>query len=226
MQQLSPDLWIVRKEFRLPALGNIGGCATIIRLKPDELVIINPVRFSDEDVIAIKALGQVKFVIAPNPLHHLFLLRTQKLFAGSKIAGPREVEYRNEDVDFDIVLNENALSTWEPILSVLPVKAKPPLYQELLFFHHPSRALIMTDLVFNIQRVDNWLNALALKLYGAYRQLTTTRLSRIAFKHESLRKTMQQVHSLQPEILVVAHGDPVLENANERLKDSFQAWLK
>ena len=85
MQRVGKDLWTVRKDFRLPGLGNIGGCATVAQCGPGELAIISPVNFSPTDLQAIRACGEVRFLISPNPLHHLYLPAAKIEFAGHSL---------------------------------------------------------------------------------------------------------------------------------------------
>jgi hypothetical protein len=225
MQQLGNDIWVVRKEFRAALFGNIGGCSTIIRYASNDLMIISPVRFSDQDVTDIQRLGKVRYLLAPNALHHLYIKTAQAQFPDSKIGGPIEVESKRADIDFDVVLNEESMLTWEPTVSLIRIKATKPLYGEMVFFHHPSRTLVVTDLMFNVQHPGSWFNQLAMKLNGADRKFTMSRLGKLAYEKTSLREALLKIYSLTPENVIVAHGEPVLGEATPKIKESF-SWLQ
>ena len=71
VEPLAQDLWVTTRPLPL-AVGDIGARMTVIRSGGD-LVLHSPVALDDETKQAIDELGAVRFVVAPNKAHHLFV---------------------------------------------------------------------------------------------------------------------------------------------------------
>jgi hypothetical protein len=223
MQEIGTGLHIIRRDFYVPGLGNIGGCASVVQLDDGSLIVINPVKPKPEVIAELKSLGDVRFIVSPNPFHNLFLLPTREHFPAARLAGPVELEYRVKAIDLDITLNEQTMSTWEPQLSVLSVQARPPMHQELVFFHPRSRSLIVTDLMFNLAVTGNLWNRIWRALNGAGPSPRTTRIGRMAFKKESVQKLRLQLEALDPLNIVFAHGAPEIGGARKVIREGL-SW--
>jgi hypothetical protein len=222
MQLIGENLWIVRKEFRVPGFGNLGGCATIMAYEPGKLMIVSPVRFEDAEFKEIGKLGEVRYLVSPNPVHHIYLPRAKRAFPKALVAGPPRSALKQEDLDFDVILTEETKFPWAAGVDTFRIQARAPLDEEYAFFHRESKTLVVTDFVFNIQNPGNWMNQMFLKLNGADRRLGMTRLGKLMFKPASVHANVDKMLALKPENLVMCHGEPVIGGAVSRLKKSFE----
>lgn len=72
MKQLAENLWIFDGEavpfFTLPYTTRM----TVIRLNDGALWVHSPIKLTPELQALVEALGEVRYLIAPNHLHHLF----------------------------------------------------------------------------------------------------------------------------------------------------------
>ncbi len=86
------------------------------------------------------------------------------------------------------MLDGTAAEAWRGELEQHVMRGLPRL-NEVVFYHKKSRALIVTDLVFNITRSASSLEKLLLRLNGAYRHFGPTRLFNTFFiKDKAARK--------------------------------------
>ena len=73
MEKLAQEIWIFNGEpvqfFGLPFSTRM----TVVRLAGGYLWVHSPIRLSESITRQIDSLGSVKYLIAPNHLHHLFL---------------------------------------------------------------------------------------------------------------------------------------------------------
>ncbi len=225
MQLVGENLWIARKDFRVPAFGNLGGCATIIAYEPGKLMIVSPVNFDKSELDAIAAMGEVRYLISPNPVHHIHLPRTKDRFPKALVAGPPRSALKQEDVDFDLILTEGTKFPWAATVDTIRVKARPPLDEEYIFYHRVSRTVVITDFMFNVHNAGGAWNRFWLKLNGADRKLAMSRFGKLMYHPESTRETVEKILAWNPENLVVCHGEPVLGGAAPRIRESFREIL-
>lgn len=100
--------------------------------------------------------------------------------------------------------------------------------EECVFYHRRSKTLIVTDLVENFsgQNFNYWQRFVA-KGAGILapngKMPLDWRLS-FMFSKQEARKHLNKLLSWKPNILVMAHGEIVLDNADEFLQRSFK-WL-
>lgn len=199
---------------------------TIVRTGNSNLALISPVPMTEAEVRQLNDLGEVRWLISPNGLHHLHLGTVQKIFPRAEIWGPEKSRHKRGDLFFTGVLSEEHAVPWSADLELVCVKAGPSLGEEFLFFHPESRTLVMTDFMFNIREPGGWLARTMMTLNGAMGKFTMTRLGKMVFKDRSqIRRALEKIREWDPRIAVMAHGEPVDERARERIMDSF-TWLK
>jgi hypothetical protein len=150
LQKIADGLWYVPGEVRMPG-GVIFPCRmTIVKLSDGRLWLHSPVSLTDEDAKAINALGEVAFLVAPNCFHHLFMKAAMARFPTAKVYGAPKLNKKRPDIAFTAMLEGDAAEGWPQEIAQLLIKGIPGL-NEVVFFHAPSRTLIVTDLIFNMR---------------------------------------------------------------------------
>ena len=123
---------------------------TIIELEPGNLWLHSPIDPSQSVVAAIKNLGEVKFIVAPNKIHSLGVEPWKERCPSAEVwVSPRFCE-RHPDISVDHVLGADAPQAWRNQIDILYFGGSSFL-DEVVFYHRLSRTLIITDL---IQRHD------------------------------------------------------------------------
>lgn len=198
---------------------------TLLRLDSSNLMVISPIHPSRELIQEIEGLGVVKYIVAPNCMHHKFVNKFAAAFSNAEIWGPRDLHDKRPDIAFTDVLDGHQIAPWSPYVDMVSVHGKPPLFEEVIFFHKASRTVIVTDLLFNFHKFNNWLESVIAKLNGGYKKLTMTRLGRLYFNDkQSLHKAASRILTWNPENLVVAHGDIIVGHANQVLQEPLSAF--
>lgn len=100
--------------------------------------------------------------------------------------------------------------------------------QEVVFFHKPSKTLILTDLIENFdENYFTGFKGLIAKLSGIVAPNGKTpidwRMS-FFFGKKQARECFDRILAWQPERIIVAHGKNIETNAVDFLKKSFK-WL-
>lgn len=223
LEAVTENVWTLRSPMRFPLIGDIGTRMTIIRLRDNSLMLISPVKFGEELKREIQALGTVRYLIGPNSQHHLFLAHARSAFPQAKVYGPASLQEKRKDLPFADYLNEHKTYPWSEELSLLHFPGRAQI-DEYVFFHHASKTLVVTDLVFNLKKGQSVVSKCALKMNGAI-GFGMTRIGKYIFKDRTmLKKQLARLLAWAPERIVVTHGEVVSSEGKSRLESSFQ-WL-
>jgi len=96
---------------------------------------------------------------------------------------------------------------------------------EHVFFHEPSRSLVVSDLVFNIHRDANVPMAIVLWLNGAYAKTAQSRVWRFVVKDRiAAADSAAAILDFDFDRVVVGHGDVIEGDARTRLRAAL-SWM-
>lgn len=211
---VTADVWTHETTLFLPLGLRLPLRMTVVRLPSGRVLIHNPVALDDELAADIASRGPVAELVAPNLSHHLFLGPAAKRFPAAAVRGPRGLAAKKADVAFAGELGDEAPSAYEGALETVAVAGAPRL-GEVVFFHRPSRTLLVTDLVFNVQRPANAATACVLTLTGTRGRLAKSRIWSLLTKdHAALSSSLARVLAWDFTQVLMAHGDPLLEDAH------------
>lgn len=224
LEIFGPNIWVLSHE--LKRTRGLGCRMTVVRNHQGELFLISPVELNDSVVAQLASLGKVLGIIAPNGMHHLFITSAKAKFPLAKVFGPKVLLRKRKDISgLEVIKQGSKGYPWEGVLDFVSVPARDILGEEIVFFHLESKTLVVADLIFNLQKVEGFIQILFLKWNKAYRQLGMTKLGRFFFKDKKiLREKVKQILQWQPEKLVVSHGENLFEKTTARLAESF-SWL-
>ncbi|MGR5150103.1 DUF4336 domain-containing protein [Photobacterium alginatilyticum] len=200
---------------------------TVTRLSTGELWVHSPIELNAIIRDQLEQLGAVKYLIAPNHLHHLFLADWLLAYPDAICYGTDEVIKKRSDIKFEHSLNLEQNWPWSiDIEQVLFTGSR--LMEECVFFHKGSGVLIVTDLVENFPGTDfnSWQRMVA-KGVGILapngKMPLDWRLS-FALKKSEARSHLSVILGWQPKIVVMSHGLIIEHEAVAFLKRSF-SWL-
>ncbi|MGY4879128.1 DUF4336 domain-containing protein [Vreelandella aquamarina] len=227
MEKLAHEIWIFDGSsvnfLGLPFSTRM----TVVRLLNGELWVHSPIQLSEKIREQIAALGQVKYLIAPNHLHHLFLPEWIAAYPNAETYGTDEVIKKRSDISFTESLNNQRSWAWSLEIEQ-ELFSGSPLMEECVFYHKRSKTLVVADLIENFsgQNFNYWQRMVA-KGVGILapngKMPLDWRLSFI-FGRSDARRHLNRLLAWKPQILVMSHGEIVKENTDEFLARSFE-WL-
>lgn len=217
---VAPDLWVASRPLPL-VVGDVGARMTVARLPSGELWLHSPVALDAAARAELDALGPVRFVVAPNVNHSLFVAPALATYPAARAYAAPGLEKKRKDVAFHGLLDDD--SAWPGIASVLC--AGMPYVNEVAFHHAPSRTLVLTDLAFNLPpgarneaRLFHW-------VMGAAGRFGPHRLVRALVKdRQALRRSIDRVLAWDFDRVIVSHGEVLERGGREALAAAF-AWL-
>lgn len=151
---VAPDVWVVdgaplrTKGLPLPVR------MTVMRLANGDLLLHSPLAFDAHLRRALERLGPVRHLIAPNSAHWLFLRGWQQdcpkalIWAAPGLRNRAQVKGAGLRLDHDLGPTPPAAWAGEIEQVVVPGGFG---FAEVAFFHRPSRTLVLTDLVLNLE---------------------------------------------------------------------------
>ncbi len=226
LQTFGEDIWIVDG----PTTAVIGfqypTRMAIIRLPGNALFIWSPVSLSDDLKVAVDALGDVRFLIAPNSLHHLFLSDWRSAYPGAKIYAPPGLHRRRKDIQFDGELGDVPAPEWSDHIDQVAMTGNL-ITTEVVFFHHKSRTAIFTDLIqhFDASAFTGWRAIVARLDLMVGPEAAVPRKFRSAFvDRRAARAAVQRILAWPTDGVLMAHAVPVLGEGRAFLRRAFR-WL-
>jgi len=222
LASIAPNVWAAPMPHVFIGL-HLGTRMTIVRLSDGSLFVHSPIKLDDDLKKQIDALGPVGHIVAPNLYHHLFFGDFAAAYPEAKTHRAPGLEKKRSDLTFDATLDKALDPSWRDDLSALAVEGCA--FGETVFFHHPSSTMLTADIVENFETSDHWPTRWYLKAAGLHGTPGLSKLLRVMFRDKAkARRAIDQAVEWNPERITLAHGEPILANAREALRDSY-AWL-
>jgi hypothetical protein len=230
--QAAENVWTVEG----PEIGYaIGGMSlpcptrmTIVRLGGSALWLHSPVCYSPDLAAQVAKLGEVAFVVAPNTYHHVHTADWCVAFPMAQLHASYDLVARSRPpFDRASVLRQGTPAEWAGDIRTLIVDLGT--FVEAVFFHQPSRTLVMTDLMQNFEanRVRHWLSRVLLRVGGATgpdgAPSMEIRIKAIG-RRARVRAVRDAILDWAPERIILAHGGCYKENAMEEVRRAFR-WV-
>ncbi|QND63114.1 DUF4336 domain-containing protein [Mesorhizobium loti] len=227
LREFGPGIWIADGPTVTAAAGfHYPTRMAVIRLSGGGLFIWSPVELTDELRAEVDALGEVRFLIPPNSLHHVFLGDWQQSYPNAKVYAPPGLREKRRDIRFDGDLNDTPDTDWADDLDQVVMRGNR-ITTEIVFFHHASRTVLFTDLIqhFRPGWFKGWRALVArLDLMVAV-EPSVPRKFRAAFTdRRAARAAIERVLAWPAEQVLMAHGEPVTENGQAFIRRAFR-WL-
>lgn len=228
---VAPDLWIVDAE-PMRAMGiPMPVRMTVVRLPDGELWLHSPTRCSRGLLAELLKLGPIRHLVAPSVGHWTFLADWQAKVSDSVTWGVstlrRRPQVRMSRVRLDRDLGPEAPRDWAGTLRQQTVPGFGG-FREAAFLHEPSRTLILTDLISNLEadRVPASTRLYA-RLSGTMAPRGSTpnylRLS-LRLRRAAARGPVSRILDWAPERVIFAHGRWFENDGARRLAEGFE-WL-
>ncbi len=228
INKIDANIWTVEGSKVVFAGAAMGTRMTVVKLAGGELWVHSPVAWNS----GIKAFieqqgGAVAALIGPNKFHHLFLPRWREEFPQAEVFAEAQLKQKVASLaDAHEITNQAPELYADEIDQV--VFAGNRMFQEAVFFHRPSRTLILTDLLINLK--DEHMNPLA-RLFLKFEGVTfpnggVPRLYRWFTRDKNPgRAALQVLESWSPEHIVFSHGEAFDIPAAQVIKREF-SFLK
>jgi hypothetical protein len=222
---LAEDLWAAEHPLRLAGFLRMNARMTVVRLPGERLWVHSPIPIDEELAAALAKLGRVSYLVAPNRFHNLFVGPASARYPEARVFAAPRLREKLPSLRVDEVLTNMPPAAWADAFDVRLIEGVP-MVSEVVFLHHASRTLIVSDLLFNIERPEGLGSKLVYTVMGTRGKLALSReWPLIAKDRAALRASLHAVAALDFDRLIMAHGEVVAEGAKARVQSAFRGWL-
>lgn len=221
---LDRDIWIVERRQRFYGL-EVGTRMTVIRLADGSLLLHSAVALGPELRRELDAVGRVRFVVAPNRVHHLHAGEVAKAYPEARLWVAPGLPRKRPDLVFVDVLGDDAPAAWKDEVEQVFFRGRP-YENEVVFFHRPSHTLIMCDLAFNFGPSADAFTRLWMRLIRSYGRFGPSSLDPWLIRdRQAARQSLERILAWDFDRVIVAHGDVLQSGGREGLRRGY-AWLR
>jgi len=213
MHEIAPGLHTSDQDLRFFGV-EIGARITVLDT-PDGRLVHSPIDIDPA------TLDGVRWVLAPNKLHHLFV--GDWADSGAEVWASPGLPDKRPDVRFHGVV-ETGTHPFGPDFEVMALTCFN-LTNEVVIFHKPGRTLLVTDLVFHFTPRFPWFTRAAMWGSFAYPGCCASLLERVGMNRSVARTEIARILEWDFDRLVMAHGDVIETDGKAALRRAYH-WLK
>lgn len=229
LKKIAPDVWIADggwiRFYGIPFPTRM----TVIRLANGDVWVHSPIADQEGLAEAVAALGPIRHLIAPNWIHYAWITSWQKQFPKALTwvspGAVQRAEKQGVQLSFDCQLGDQPPADWSAEIDQR--LAESHYHQELVFFHRPSKTLVLTDLIenFELKKVPWWTRPL-LKLGGVCDpdgKMPRDMAASFRKRPEHIRELVHTMISWNPTRVVLAHGRWYQDKGTCELRRAFRS---
>lgn len=227
LEPIGDDLWIAEGPdvafhgFPYPTR------MAVARLSDGSLWLWSPIALDDQLRREIETLGEPRYVVEPNKLHHLALSQCLAAWPSLRAYAPPGLAKKRADIHFAGELEDQPAPPWRDAIDQVCVEGSLAM-TEVLFFHRASRTCLVGDLIqrFDARMIKKAWQRWLLKASGLVGEQGSTPIEwRMSFVHRNrARAALAHAMAWMPETLVIAHGVWAPQNGARELARGLR-WL-
>lgn len=199
---------------------------TVIQLRDGGLFIWSPVALTPAMRAEVDALGEVRFLIAPNSLHHLWLGEWHAAYPAAQVFAAPGVSAKRTDVTITAEFGTAPVTAWDGEIDHVIVGGNL-ITTEVVFFHRASATVVFTDLLQQFPKGwhRGWRAIVARLDLMVEAEPSVPRKFRMAFTdRRAAREAIGRILDWPAERVVMAHGTPVPQDGQALMQRAF-GWL-
>jgi hypothetical protein len=223
LRVLAENLWVAERSQRFYGL-EVGTRMTVMRLADTSLLLHSPVELDTALRRELDTIGDVRYVVAPNRVHHLYAGDVAKAYPKAQLWVAPGVERKRPDLEFVGVLGDEPPAQWKQEVDQVHFRGRP-YENEVVFLHRASRTLILCDLAFNFGPRAHIVTRVLMTLLRSYGHFGPSKLDPLLIRdRRAARESLERILTWDFDRVIVAHGD-VLEEGGHAALASGYAWL-
>lgn len=226
LHELTASVWTAATPIRFAGTW-FPHVMTVVRLSNGELLLHSPCRPLTDTIDAVRRLGNVLHIVAPNWFHDLYLREYKLLFPDAIMWGPSFLQRQHKAL-IDRALDETTRPPWFEEMPYVTLSGLLT-FDESLFYHESTQTLIVADFLMNGSMTGEIpaMTRLGYRFFGLDGTLKVFPILRWfgLTTRGSMRLVARQIIRWAPERLVVGHGTPIERDATRCLQGAL-AWLK
>ncbi len=221
LREVSPDrLWISESPLRFYGI-EMGTRMSVCRLSDGDLWVHSPLELDRRLRRTLDSLGQVRYVVSPNKLHHLFMGYYAAAYPDARIYASPGLPKKRPDLPFHATLGDRPEPEWERCLDQTVFRGNA-FMEEVVFLHRQSRTLILADLLESAHPDSSPLMRLFGRLFGIYEKPGPPLDMKLLFRDRAAAwASLERVLSWDFDRIILAHGHLVETDGKKVLRKAY-----
>ncbi|KAK7740743.1 hypothetical protein SLS53_005211 [Cytospora paraplurivora] len=256
IRNITPNIATFSVPFKRFGTIPVGGRGTVVKLTSGSLAVFSPVALTDDVKAKLTELGgTVKYIIAPDIEHHIFITEWHQAFPDAKIIGPEGLpEKRAKQSATDPKIGNDEFAVVFKAQDKLNTKIDEEFdrdfeyeyvdahaNKELVFFYKPDKVLVEADLLFNLPANEQYSKVPESEnnpgfLVRQFMSMQTTQgeakgAKRFTWYVLSARdrtgfnESIQRIHAWDFETIIPCHGDSIVGDGKQVYEKVFEWHL-
>ena len=166
IRNVTPQIATLSVPFQRFGLIKVGGRGTLVKLQTGAVAVFSPVALTSEVKSKVQSMGNVRYIVAPDFEHHLFLKPWAQEYPQAEVIGveglpeKREGDEATKGTKFTHVFSAKSKRQMT-ISQEFDAEFDYEYFnshqnKELVFVHKPSRTMIEADLLFNLPATEQY----------------------------------------------------------------------
>jgi hypothetical protein len=226
LKPFGPEIWIADGPPVSTGGFHYATRMAVIRLSDGSLFIWSPIQLTDGLRTEVNTLGDVRYLVAPNSLHHLFLDDWRRAYTSAKLYASPGLRKKRKDIDFYSDLGNGPIAEWADDIDQIVVPGNL-ITAEVVFFHRKSATVLFTDLVqqFPANWFSGWRAIVArLDLMVGPEPAVPRKFRSTFVNRRAARVSLARILAWPAEKVLMAHGTPINQDGQAFISRAFR-WL-
>lgn len=222
-EPIGPGIWTHESLYRLGAL-SIPHRVTVLRDPSGGLVVHSPARLDDETRASLEELGRVSTIVWPSWWHDLGIPEWMKAYPDARVWVAPDSRRAVRNKPGVQVLSETAVVNAD--LAQVYVDGLLAWFNEFVFFHSPSKTLIVADLIVNVHRDLPQPTRTFFSLLGAFPgPRIPWYYPLVSRDRRRLRDACTRILAWDFDAMVVGHGDVITTGAHAAFAEAVETLM-
>ncbi|CBJ26449.1 conserved hypothetical protein [Ectocarpus siliculosus] len=229
MVQVLGDVWCAERPFVWNGI-DVGGRMAVVKLSDGSLWVHSPVDLDEPLKEALASLGPVGHIVSPNYEHVKYAKQWVEAYPSAVSYACPGLAERQPEVGFTrevgASIEDESLPEWgdEILACFMDCETNPftgkPFFNEVVFFHRPTKTLITSDLYWNYPRKEVPLGTRVWK-WGMDKVYLPFYKKFMVTDGEAFVSKVNQILDWGVETIVPCHGGIVRSGAPQALRQQL-----
>ncbi|KAI0320486.1 hypothetical protein OF83DRAFT_1162377 [Amylostereum chailletii] len=234
-------IWTFSRPFTRVGFLYIGGRSTAIKLSDGGVWVLASTPLDEPTKKTIDNMGPVKYIIAADRVHYLYVAQFHKAYPEAKVLGVEPLLAKEEQLGLKFS-NCNPGAPHPDLFCTQFLTCTYSYFsgfhnKDVAFLHKPSRTLIQADLLFNFPATEQYSQSawpfnrgLAfLGLFGAitpFSSLHQKMAINMGRDKIAMRRDAKTVAEWDFDRIIPCHGDVIEKDGNKAWRAAYKAYLE
>ncbi|TDL21978.1 hypothetical protein BD410DRAFT_789059 [Rickenella mellea] len=233
IREVAKDVWIFSRPFSIFGFIPVGGRSTAIKLAGGDVWVLASTPLNAETKTKLDELGPVKYIVAPDIFHNLFLREFTNAYPQAKLIGVKALLYKKElaDLKFDGAYGSDPEGTTYGFENEVNYYFPGFRNKDVAFYHEPSKSLIVADLLFNLPCTEQYSKTNSSGRIPILSNLNPSGwlhkrfLWRAGRDKDAMRRDAKTVAEWDFTRVILCHGDIIETDGNKAWREAWKWFL-